>query len=85
MKYKVQRIKKRTKGRFLWKQEWITFCSRHPEYDGNCSICRNGFWRPSIIMWYEHVLYKISYKLWFHYMNGHWPEDDYRKTLIEDE
>lgn len=83
MKIIVKRFKKRTKGLFLWKQQWISFCSRHGDYDETCSICTHGFWRSSVIIWLENLLYKISYKWWFYYMNGNFPEEDYRKTHME--
>jgi hypothetical protein len=34
----------RTKGKFIFKKEWYSFCSIHHEYDEKCGACNGGSW-----------------------------------------
>jgi hypothetical protein len=39
----------KTKGRFIFKSTWYSFCSKHIDYDKNCHICESGVWQNDII------------------------------------
>ena len=52
------------KGRFIFKQEWTSLCSRHKIHDFNCELCQCGFWRYVIINRLEIKLFRISPTVW---------------------
>jgi len=49
-----------TRGKFWWKEEWYSFCSRHQEYDKDCDICQHGTWEN---VWKQKWKQKI-FRIW---------------------
>jgi hypothetical protein len=68
----------REKGCFFWKQRWYSICSAHLEYDKDCPRCQTGYWKSVVVGAIEHFVYKYSYKHWFYWMNGYFPDHDYK-------
>ncbi len=59
----------RSKGKFLFKQQWWSICSRHYVYDKECNICNAGHWEYTWVTKFNHLFFKISPRLWRWYMN----------------
>ena len=55
---------KTTIGHLFWKRKWISFCSRHIDYESNCVICNTGHWQNCWLNSIGNVIYKISPKFW---------------------
>ena len=71
----------RTRGKFIRKEVWYSICSIHGEYDEDCHMCKTGEWNNVVEIWFDGLLYKISYPLWFYKMNGEFPPKGFKKTL----
>ena len=71
----------RTKGKYFWKKEWYSICSLHMEYQENCPLCNKGQWINVTRHWFNKLLYKYCYSLWFYNMNGRFPPKGYKKSL----
>lgn len=67
----------RTRGKGLKKEIWFSICSRHGDHQEDCPLCNSGSWKNIYQLKLEKILYKRSWKLWFYYMNGHWPNGTY--------
>ena len=78
MKFRIVKLPKRTRGKGLKKEVWYSLCSAHGEYQEDCKLCNAGYWDRVYKVTLEHILYKVSWKAWFRYMNGHWPDGNYK-------
>lgn len=36
--------RRRVRRKFVFKQEWYSYCSRHIDYREDCEICQGGTW-----------------------------------------
>lgn len=67
----------RTRRKGLKKEIWFSICSRHGDYQENCPLCNKGQWINVVSLWFNGILYKYMYPLWFYKMNGNWPNGTY--------
>ena len=59
----------RTKGKFLNKKQWYSFCSKHHDYDENCKICNIGSQHNIYMVKINSFFHDNFYELWFYYVN----------------
>ncbi len=55
------------KKRFL--HRWFSICSAHHEHNDDCTVCDTGSWVFMPTYWLEHMLWKLSPKLWMWWSN----------------
>lgn len=58
-----------TKGKFLFKKEWYSICSRHQQYESTCNICNHGSWRNVFLSKISHFVFKYFPKFWIYVVN----------------
>lgn len=59
----------KTKGRFLFTQDWYSLCSRHQHHDENCETCSHGQWKYRYSHKISKWVFKKCPKLWVWWMN----------------
>lgn len=59
----------RTRGKYLKKEIWFSFCSRHSVYDETCNICNSGNWRNAIKYKVSSFIYDSFPSLWRWWVN----------------
>lgn len=69
----------REKGKFLWKKRWYSICSAHQDYKEDCPRCNAGTWNNIVMLAISGFFHDHFYNLWFYWMNGHFPDYNYRK------
>ena len=63
------KIKERYRGRFLFKEKWISVCSAHQEYEEKCNTCQAGSWYNVNSSFFANLVYKIYKPLWLWWVN----------------
>lgn len=72
----------RTRGRFLFKEEFYSICSAHMHSEGiDCKLCETGSWHNVYMLKASQLVYKISPSLWRWWANR--PNSKSRKQLKE--
>jgi hypothetical protein len=60
---------RRLRGRWLWREEFYSICSRHYEWNADCQLCQHGVWRNIGMHHVGHFFYRFAYPLWFWWVN----------------
>lgn len=71
--------KRRTRGWWLFKEQWSSICSRHYEYNPNCHLCNAGDWTNVPALWFSSLVFKLCPSLWRWWVNR--PNSAARKRL----
>lgn len=53
-----------TRGRFFWRQEWCSLCSKHYDHDFDCANCQTGQWTSIYGRKVGHFVYRRWPGLW---------------------
>jgi len=59
----------RTRGWGPFKENWVSICSMHYEYQSTCELCRAGYWHNNLRWWLGHQVYKYTPRLWRWWVN----------------
>ena len=59
----------RSKGRYFWKVEWYSFCSRHRDHNPDCELCKCGSWHNVYFRKIDHFIHNNIYWLWYWWHN----------------
>ena len=57
------------KGKFIFKQTWISMCSEHQIYNPICQRCNCGMYCNKVKLGLEKFFHKYFFRLWFFYSN----------------
>lgn len=57
------------KGSFLNKQQWISICSAHHDFQEDCAMCNSGDWHNIYWMKINSLIYDMSPNFW-RYLNN---------------
>jgi len=60
----------RTRGKFIFKESWWSYCSAHQTYDENCEICQSGNWHNNIMVAFSGFVHDHWYGLWYWWVNN---------------
>lgn len=79
----MSRVKRRRRlrGKFFWKEEFYSICSRHFNWREDCPLCQKGEW---INLWVHHVssmVHDWAYPVWYWWVNR--PNSRSRRRLEE--
>jgi hypothetical protein len=58
-----------TKGKFLFKKQWYSICSRHQHYEWHCELCNIGRWHNIFLSKISHFIFNHFEKLWIFCVN----------------
>ena len=61
----------KSRGRWLFRQEFYSICSMHFESQDDCNMCNAGSWKNVYAVKLSHILYKVSPSLWRLWANRH--------------
>jgi hypothetical protein len=64
--------KARYRGHGLFRQRWISICSKHLIYESACAICNAGAWYNVVGLRIDNVIWKISADAWRWKANKLW-------------
>jgi hypothetical protein len=53
----------------VFKGEWYSICSRHCEYNEDCSLCNKGYWISDSEREFSDWLWKYSKRIWRKWAN----------------
>lgn len=59
----------REKGKWFWKSQWYSICSKHYEYDENCNMCKHGSWVKDYNHMFSSLIFSFYPNLWKFYHN----------------
>jgi hypothetical protein len=59
----------KTKGKFIFKKQFYSYCSMHFDEDKDCFACQHGQWSNIILDKIGHFIFKHFPKLWIWYVN----------------
>lgn len=60
----LDRYHMRDKGKYFWKERWLSLCSVHQKYNKECNTCNVGTWENVCRTNIEKVIFTISPKLY---------------------
>lgn len=59
----------KTKGKFIFKSTFYSYCSAHGGDDPNCKICQAGQWSNNILSSISRFFYWLSPTIWRWWVN----------------
>jgi len=60
----------KTKGKFIFKKSWYSYCSAHIEPDESCDRCNVGSWHNNLLHNISSYFHDHHYRLWVWFVNN---------------
>ena len=59
----------RIKGKYFWKKQWYSICSKHTSHYDNCKLCDVGKWENTWSLKISTYFHQNFYYLWSWWQN----------------